>query len=594
MARFLNKVDIKGDVASPVFVNPNIRTGEIKDAYEPSTGNKLVDMALNTATKMVEKMEGARRKNEVASAEIQARNNMLELDSRWAGLDIYSDDLHGKYLKDLEEVNAQNRTLLQDSRFTKKEDIDAWSIRNDKAEADAKYFHQGKKNEYDIKEITDTTILNAKGLIEASAYAGSKEESERLTIEGLSLYDNLKTFMPESKILELKAGFVANQAKMRLENQLQDIVNSGASFEDKQAALNTFRANAGSPEAYRESISRIAKKSGLDGEQVDIIANNTRAYVEQMTNKADGIYQSLSEQIKAQEYRFRQEYESTQEKLKRDYINGLNSTDSNVRSGNYIIAISNVEEMPMTPDSFMNDPVIVEKYFDNNLADIVKSGEYVQVYSTTETSRMRQEMEANEQSGATRAESIQTVVEEINGYGTIVEQDNVRRSLVARKLVSQAEIELYNSGDMGALNNMYRGSKSRDAKNLVYSQMATGNPIRDITSQLTPYQQDIVSQIMVGKIMNNELGWSGQVKINARTFDTEYRKGGKFAREFNLAVETAKRIQPQKITERKVKKEKFKEVLDKKYSVDSIRLKEDTGINEYNVPRKTYTEEVWD
>lgn len=593
---FLRQRNIEGESSTPLFVRPTtIDTSAITDTYKGTSGNKIVDMALDTATKMATKFEEGKRRNELAELELQSINNVREYEAQWAGLDKYSEENYSKYRAGLDEVYATNKELMSNTKFTTKEDVDKWNITTQKGLSDALYIAEGKKSEYDIKEITNRTILNVDALSNESAYATSEDESNRLLSQGMSLIDNLKPYMSDTEVLKMKSKLLANTTKTRLENQLTDYINSGATLEDKRTVVSQFMTGIKNDSPYKATLDVLKKNGAISSEDVDMLLSYNKQSIEEIANKAGGIKSRLDEQIFNQEYQERQRVESTKAQLQQSYLNEIKGMDSNVRSGNYSIAISNAEGVPYTPTDIMSNPTLTTKYFGNNLNDIVMNGEYVQMYSTTETSRMKQEIEANENAGQSRSQAIQSVMEELSAYNAGVERENVIRGLIAREVIGADDVQLYYSSPE-QLNNIYSGRKTREAKNIIYGDIlkSTRSDLKAKIDTLSPYQKKLVTEAMLGKINNGEVGWSSQVKFNARNFDNAYKTDKTFRAQMDSIIGDIKDVGEIRLKERKSSRDVFKKVIDEKYESKNVLFKRYPEVEEVKVYRQSYTESIFD
>lgn len=593
--RFIRDRKITQEESSVKFIGGNINTQAIVEAGTATSGNKMVDMAFDTAIKLATKLEDANRKNELAQAEITADSNLKEYEAQWSGVNKFSNENFSKYKEGLNEVFSTNKKLLQDSSFTKKEDIDKWDLRNERNKADSEYTTLGQKNQYDIKEAIGKTTLMAEGLMNLSAYETNPTKSNEYLTQALGNLNSLKGFVDEVELLKLKTNILNKSTSTRLENQIQDITNNpNYSLEKKMELIKNVKSGISNSSPYEQTINGLVKSGAINKADAETILNNNMAYTQDYVNKTDGMISRLHAQIENQRYQEEQKTLTAQRQLQKSYTDEILSVDSNIRSGNNNIAISKVEGQPFTPDEIMGNSIITTKYFGATTEKIINNDGYISVISTTETSRMKSEIESAKNSGASRSDSIRNAIDVLNEYAPgSTARKNMERNLVARGVLPSYEIELYtdNTDDIRMINNISNVSNS-DYGKFNYSDISKYN--NEFTGQmngLTLYQQSVATKAIIGAMNTGEIVIGVGNKPNAVGANLAYRNSAENRTIINSIIKRASTLKTMPIKETKPKRESFKDAIDNKYKEKDILLKETMGVKRKTVERPTITVE---
>lgn len=584
--RFLKPVMIEEKVAGPSFVRTNVDTQSIVNAGKPTTGSKIMDIAFDTAIKIAEKNENAQRINENAELEIELNKDLQALESSWSGLDKYSDENYTKYKEELDNVYAKNKEKLNTTKFTTREDVDSWNNKYESSYNNVLYKNKGEKAVYDTKQLIGRTTLNMEALINDSAYDSNEQTSNDKMNQVFALADTLAPYIGETELLKMKSNSMNKQIQLRSENQINDVINSDKPIYEKRQILNGFRNGINSNEVFEANMNNL-NFGKISADDKKIIAGNAKKYMEENVNKAGGLYERIDNQIKNQEYQEFIKVETTKNQLQKSLVNETLSVDSNVRGGNPIIAINTIEEQAYTPSSLMSDSVTMTKYFGGTTYDIVNKGGYVQMYATSETQRMKQELDVNDLNGTKRDVALTNVRDEINSYESSDQKENVKRSLIARGVITPAEAELMDRPDGGAIiNDIHLGKTSKIGSKILFSNIpGKSSQLRNQVEGLTPYQQELLSSIIGGKIASGEIGWAKQTQVNAVTVNSRYNSDPAFKELFDNAIQDVRTIHPAKIQEVKADRRKFTEAVEKKHREKNVHLNQADGMKTINVKR---------
>jgi len=584
--KFIKQVNLNTIQANPNLISPNINTQNISKV---TSGNVSLDIAYKVAGQMATKLDSAKRSNELAKLKIEANNRIQEYESQWEGKDKFSDDNYQAYIDGLNQVYELNKSLIGDTKYTKEEDVNQWYNTVNGSAANKNFVLQGQKNEYDSKKVVDDTIFVATGLMYDYINNDNKTEAEKSREEALKGFDKLKGLIPESNIREMKMNTLLKGSGERLKRKAQEIIDSNdLSIEEKQEALTQLTKGSENKAVYEIEIDNLIAEGSLDKENRDTylsnLENSTKDFIRNNSNK-------LKAQLENQKYTLDRKVEAEKEKLRSKYVTDYRRIDSNIRSGNYTIAISDVEETPLTPTDIMQNSYISKKYFGDTVQDIVNNGEFVQMYSTTETSRFKQEIQANENAGQDRSTSISSVTSLIESYDDDpIQKENMIRSLLSRGVVNVEDVELYKTSPE-TLNYISAGKQTKKAKNILYSELSDKGGIAKAISQynLSISKQTMLNNYILGQIVTGNINWSSQLDYTAQNFNREYRRNLSFRQIVDGAIGDISGIKEYRIKERKAKPKAFEKALSEKYNNSTVYLNK----KPVEVYRRGYTESVF-
>lgn len=585
--RFLRQRNVTAESTGVNFINPTINAQEI--VHAGTSGNKMVDMAFDTAIKMATKLEHNKRVNELSQAELTANNNIKEYETQWTGVNKFSDENYAKYMEGLNEVMTKNKGLLENTRFTKKEDIDKWDLNMSKTKSNLEFTALGQKNQYDIKDAIGKTTLNAEGLSNLSAYETDPSKSNDYLTQSLKSLDTLKGFVDEVELLKMKTNIVNKTTSTRLENQIQDVMNSpNYSLEQKMTMISDVKSGISNSAPYKQTIDGLVKSGAINKADAETMLNNNKAYIEEYSNKADGMINRLNGELENQRYQEEQKTLTAERQLQKNYTDEMLSVDSNIRSGNNNIAISKVEGQPFTPDEIMANSVITKKYWGDTTENIIGSGQYISVISTTETSRMNNEIKIAMESGATRATALENVITYISKYPVgSTERQNIERNLVARGVISSYEIQLYTASDtdINMINNISSVSdsvyKKFDYASVSKYNTGLSNKLGELSD---PMQMAVAQKALIGAMSTGEINIGAGNKPNATSLNLAYRDPKNKA-VIDSIIERAKQLSAMPIKEATPKREAFKSAIDSKYRSKEIVIKDSQSFKRKEVER---------
>ncbi|MFA6708394.1 MAG: hypothetical protein WCR79_01695 [Fusobacterium sp.] len=585
--KFISEVKTQPLSTVPRLISSNIDTRKI---VETTSGNAMADMVFNEANAIAKRLDTLKRKNELASVELAADTNLRNYEAQWSGKDKLDDSSFNSYKEGLENVYEENKKLIGNTKFTTEDDINNWYNTTTSYSSKQAFVLKGQKNQYDIQKVTNESITNATGLMMDYVETQDNDKAYNSRKKALGILDGLKTFLPDDRVEKMKLDSVIKSNQERLRRQMQAIISDdGLSLDRKQDAINLIMNGADKDTAYAQDIDNLIKDKSINSKYKD-------AYVGELKNSTKdfiyGVGKQLNEQIVNQKYTEERRIRSAQEQLQNSYNSNYRRIDSNIRSGNYTIAISDIEDKPLAPTDVMKNPSLCTKYFGNNLSDIVSEGGYIQMFSSTEASSFKREIQANEDSGQDRSASIYNVINEINSYEDPIEKENIAKSLIGRGVINLEDYQL-NSTNPEALNAISLGRTTNKSNKILYSNV-TNSKIYEKVKDLSPYKQNLINEYMLGKISKGEIGWSNQLSYDALSFSRAYNRNAEFRQAFDDIFVTVSQMETMKLKERKASSETFKKALDDKYNSKGILVKTSTGLKEIKTYREGYTDSVFD
>lgn len=601
MNQFLNQVNIEGQATAPSFVRSNIDTNAIVEAGRGTSGSKAMDIMFDTAIKISEKLEGAKRAEEKSRIDLELNNAINDVNVKYEGLDVNSPEIFRQRQEDYEKVHADIKAKLNETTYTTREDVDQMNAAIDKNQANMDYKMRAEKAQYDVKETISKNNATALASLNAAALETNEERSREMTNNAINAFvRGNEAFMSEGQIRENVTKLLAQNTSMRIESQMANIMNSNLSIYQKRDRIEKLKLGLQQEQIHLEDTKQALKGVGMSESDIFGIAGGVQATVFESFTKAGGVKERLDDQIRQQEYQEFVKTEATKAQLTESMVREMLNVDSNVRGGNPILAINTIEEKVNTPDDLMNNPKTMTEYFGKTNYDIVQEGNYTQMYPTSETTRMKQEMEINNPNGTKRFESMTNVMEEVDSYDTPDKKENVKRSLIAREVITPAESYLYDKDGGGELiNDLHRGEQFKRFNKIVWSEVpGKSSELRNKIQTLTPYQQDLVSQAFVGQVMNSKVGWDSQTPIDAVNLNAQYRDI-RYKAVLDNIIEQVRAIPEYKSQEVKIDRKKVSDAIEKKYRDKNIYLNQADGMKTVNVQRpgasnQTFTESLLD
>lgn len=593
--RFLKDVGIAGQVAQPNFIRSNIDTGQIQKAVQPTSGSKMVDMAFDTAIKISSNLEEARRAEEKGRLDLRLSEELAAVESQFAGVDKYSEANFSKYQEAIAAVHVNAKNRIGETKFLTKTDLDSINTAFDKSEVNTMYRANAGKAEYDIKETISNGAMTAMGLYNRAAIDSNEERSiEMMANASRTYYESVKNFMPESQVRENLVKMYSNAQTERMRIQTQEIMNSDRPIEQKRDMIEQIELGLKEEGLYLNDTTSAFKALGYKGQDLEAISGLVQNQVYENYVRTNGIKTQLNNEITNQQFREEQLVKDTKAKLVNNYNTLLNTVNNGHSRGNYLQTINKLEDTALDPQSFMENKVLQEKYFGTTITDAVERGEFIQIYTDDERAAFKYEIDKSLNDGATWSTAIQDVIDEIDSYETEEQKENALRSISGdKKSISRIDYDLAKIGDTKTLDNRYLGSKRAESNAIVYGQMPVGSPVRDLTSGLNGYQTLVLNQILVGEIVSGQTGWSGQVKLNARTFNDAYKRNSEFAASFNKALEVVKNIPNVQVSEYKPPKQNFVNSVNEKTSSTELQYIQDNRVKTQTIERQSYTDSVF-
>lgn len=613
MGRFLRKVEDVGLNTTPSLVRNNSNTREIEMAA--TSGNKMMDVAIDHAVKLADKLIENKRLIELSGIKIDSNKAIGDYEAQWVGRDKYSNENYDNYMGGLNDVMENNRNLINGTVWTNKTDVEKWDLESDDAINKARYTNAGQWKIADNKRLVGEIDIQIEGQMadyesnQDTALANASRKS------AMELYSSLKNLgVPEHEIEKMKIDRLIKSDLKRIEAQSETIVNdTNTNNEEKRALLQDIKAGIDSKGTYDGEANTLLSEGVFSNKEVATsYANQLENKMQDFANKSNGLIQRFGEAIQNQEYQERQRVESTRANLQTKYDNNLQEIDSNMRMNNDVLAVSKAEGVNVTYDDIINDAVLTKKYWGGTLADIVNTkstvelfgadtivtskGEYIQFLSSTEISKTNAEIKINQDAGVPRSEAIGNVMTSINSIEDTDARTNAMRAYVGAGVLSPEDYKLSTLGTYDAkklLDTTALGKTTTQGAKINYGTLpGNNNRTKNLMLGLNSKGVQIVNNSIVGAVMLGELPLGKQEKLDASTIARKYQSDRAWTDFINKNVALCQISKFRsgdaldKFSARKANKESVLSNFNRQFDSKDILLNQSKNIKEITVDRE--------
>lgn len=512
---------------------------------------------------------------------------------------IYGDKARmSEVMKKYDDMITASKKVIQGNQYLNDAEITSYM---GMLEKDAGVFTANqikKSNEYQIQSAVDTTMLNIESsIIEANNLDPNSEDADtKLNKIG----DNLITY--RNNLVEL--GYTPGKADgllLRSQSQIMGAIADKKIYNDivSNMELNP-KQKLDMLEQYKQTMTNQNYLDGLvqgvvdryTGEDKEAFKNMAKTIIEgSIRDKFDTSkkvesqnYVRYLEQIRNENYALQIQIMRERERLQDEYDRGRISVETNIRSGNDLLAINKAEGQAYTLQDITDNPMLMKRYYGKTAYEIGRDDEYVNLLTRPEVNTLIAKKQRDRERGLTDDVILDEQIEYLNTF------DDDSRKIVANQLidagvVDEADYTLYTNGGYTRQEvkevSMYKGigQRNKRANKLDFASFVGKDKyvteIRNKTKDLTPAQREFVSDYMFGKVIGTDLNKEvlTQNGFNATAVKMAYQKSPRFASEFNYAVELSKNIEPKTYKQVRVNTRTIQKTFEDKFDSGTIRVR---------------------
>ena len=527
--------------------------------------------------------------NEKAKHSIELQKNLQEYENMWqeSGDNKYSDENYDRYLSGLNEIYDTAKMNFATTKYTRESDVLNWENSIDEDRNKSIFMQNGEKAKFDIQAVTDETLTNVSAMANNYIMNGNYQDLQ----DAVALLDGLSDFIPKHQLDEMKRKQVMNAERNKMNNDIERIVNSSMSVEEKRNSLDKLREGIANNKKAYDYMGKQAVEMGLYSDEKVAISDYQAMYNEAL-NTSGGIINRFETQIRDEKYRndvarenYRYKLEEERYKTKETIIKAINGRDD-------IKAINLIEGRTVTPEDMVSSEVLAKRYYGNTPHEILKENngvEYIPTVSTYEVNQVKNKFRIDEENKVDRNEQIAPLIEDINSTENLDVRENKKREYIANGLTSQLEVSLSDgsvSSDFipstDAITYSHIGKKNSGKNKLnnlggISPSQPLGVAIGTIKDNY--YKREQVSEIITGAILNGRFGviFSGK-EITPQAVNVAM-KGNKDFEQF--VIETVKLVN--QLPSKKYRKanmnikEDIDAVVDKRFSeLKGLQLRQST------------------
>lgn len=575
MARFLDEIRETKATSGFSLLQPQLQTSEI--VRVATSGNQIVDTAFKHINKIANNLDSLERKNELLDIDRASKQNINEYEVSWGNKDKYSPDNYDTYKTGLSEVYKKNKSLINDTKYTKAEDVSVWSSNTDNQLSDKMFTEEGKRNQYRTKSVTDHTLLNIQSLEIDYKNTGSEDNENKIRLkkEALNMYDNLsKVGIPAFKIEQLKMQTLIDFDNSYMTKELDDIVdNPNISYDEKVNKLNLVMEALNSNEVVEQDL-----KEMVANKMIPDTVEGKQMYKNILTNNLETKYGGSDGLIKQSLFKLGQKRNSDIEKANKD----VQGVFTNIKSGNSFKAIETLEGVPISSQDLMSEYTgLSKKYYGMSVQEIQNSNNFIPAYSLTHINSLRNQSKTDLLNGIPRTQTVQAILQNIDpntNDGTMK-----LRQLYQSGVINQFEYDMFeakeNSNDPNQDNaddfidggSIGRANKNTNKlNNFVWITTSTLNSeLKDNIDSLSFEKRQIFSEIVTGMTLKN--GGYGALSVKGELtpvgFGSAYKTNAEFKSKVDSLVNNMKIYNPIKYKEAKFKytDEEVEDTIARKY-----------------------------
>lgn len=316
MPKFMQEVKVEGLSISPQFLNPTVKAEEITKVG--TTGNRLTDIAFNSAIKYSQHMDELKRANELADLKINLNKELQDYELSWKEKDKYSDVNYTEYKSGLSSIYEKNKIAIADSRYTKESDVISWEGSTEQYKSDSLFKVDGEKANYDIKKTTDESILKADSLM--SSYIATGDED--IKSQALNLFNGLSAVgIPQHEIDKMKIKTMVDADTKRLDVDINRIINDpNLKLQEKADKIKLLNANIESEATYEAYAKEAVDRGLISKDSADIFKSYSKGVYTDSFLKTGGIIQKLNKEIEAKRDKDIKAYNKNKEDYYKDLL----------------------------------------------------------------------------------------------------------------------------------------------------------------------------------------------------------------------------------------------------------------------------------
>lgn len=549
---FLKQVNIDGGgVNSPSFVRSDVDTQAIQRAG--TTGNQAMDIMFKTAIKIAQNSEDSKRKNELAEVQTTLNRSLKEYEASWADRDKNHEMYHQEYLNGLDSIYEDSKALLSTTKYTTKDDITGMESSIQRNQDDTHFKILGEKAIYDTKENTSRTLMNYDSMILDATYETDPAKSSQKLRSAFELLDTLKGSigMTDQDILKMKSDGYNKHLMMGAEHGLNQVIaspvtndekllylqklNPGVSieklqeveltpdmeFEIKDAKIKMALGQYDNSEHYTNDLI----KSGISKTDAQLIADNSKRTMVEARDKQDGIYERIRNKMLDE----RTTQNKANEKAKADLQKSYTSDVIKYEETNYKqYGISNNKEffkniIGVNLESNTIFDLHEQAGMNNLLPDlenkILNENGYFSIYDEDDAKDMIKLYESQifGDEPLSPYDVYGELFDDIKNTGSIQEQTNMERSLVARGVLTRAQIKFMDDSNIDAFNYISVGkavNKGPEANRL--SGIIEASKIGQLTKGFNGTKKKAVADLIIGYAIDNNMATVSEGKINTQ------------------------------------------------------------------------------